>query len=287
MKAIDVSCWQTNIDYNAVKASGIDTVIIRAGFGRETTQKDSQFENHYKNAKAAGMNVGAYWYSYAESTSDAITEAKACIACLSGKTFDLPIYYDMEESWQIPFGSSTLTRMAENFCNTIESAGYCGGVYANAGWFTYYLNYSALASSYSIWLAQWQSSTYSYACDIWQYSEDGRVSGISDYVDMNEIINPNVIKSYSGGSEPKGGTVELTVKILAKSGYTNSGEQVKTIQRLLSSMGYKGSDGKALTIDGIFGANTEYAVKKYQAANGLTADGIVGNNTWKKITGAT
>ena len=65
--AIDVSYCQTGVDYNKVKKSGIDAVIIRAGFGKETYQKDSEFETHYKNAKKAGLAVGVYWYSYAYS----------------------------------------------------------------------------------------------------------------------------------------------------------------------------------------------------------------------------
>lgn len=94
--------------------------------------------------------------------------------------------------------------------------------------------------------------------------------------------------TYSEGtSETKGETIVLNVNYLAKSGYTSSGTQVKTVQRLLNSLGYKGADGKALTVDGAFGNNTDYAVKKYQSANKLTADGIVGPATWKKITGAT
>lgn len=72
-------------------------MIIRAGYGRETYQKDSEFETHYRNAKAAGLKVGAYWYSYADGVSDAINEANACLACIKGKSFDYPIYYDLEE----------------------------------------------------------------------------------------------------------------------------------------------------------------------------------------------
>ena len=71
--AVDVSFCQTNVDYNKVKADGIDTVIIRAGFGRETYQKDAQFEEHYKRAKAAGLKVGVYWFSYAYSVAEAKT----------------------------------------------------------------------------------------------------------------------------------------------------------------------------------------------------------------------
>lgn len=281
IQAIDVSTWQSGIDFNAVKAAGISAVLIRAGYGREVSQKDSQFENHYKGAKAAGLKVGVYWYSYADSVSDARKEAQACLSVLNNRNLDLPVYYDMEESSQ---AYKDVTGMAIEFCDTVIASGYNAGVYANYNWFANYLDYDLLRSRYSIWLAQW-GSIHSLACDIWQYSEKGRVSGISGNVDMNYVLNESIINGSGGGT--KEATVELTVKILAKSGYTNSGEQVKTIQRLLSSMGYKGSDGKALTIDGIFGANTEYAVKKYQTANKLSVDGIVGSNTWKRITGAT
>ena len=186
----------------------------------------------------------------------------------------------MEESWQTSLGRSALTNMAISFNNTIEAAGYRGGVYSNVNWFSNYLNYSTLASKYSIWLAQWGTSTYSYGCDIWQYSESGRVSGVSGNVDVNIVVNPDVI---NGGA--KGGTCELTFDILAKTGYTSSGEQVKTIQRLLNSLGYKDADKKALDIDGQFGGRTEYAVKLFQKDKGLTVDGIVGQKTWSKLTG--
>ena len=282
MKAIDVSCWQSGIDYNAVKAFGIDTVIIRAGYGREISQKDSRFENHYRDAKAAGMNVGAYWYSYADSVDDAITEAETCLSCISGKDFDLPVYYDMEESWQTAFGRSMLTSMTESFCDTIESAGYRAGVYSNVNWFSNFLNYSSLADRYSIWLAQWGTTTYSYDCDIWQYSEDGYAPGIYGDVDLNEIINPSVI--YGGGARKE--TCTLTFDYLAKSEYTSTGEQVKTVQRLLNAMEYRDANAHRLDVDGIFGDCTDYAVRLFQRDNGLDDDGIVGPATWKALTGA-
>lgn len=277
MRAIDVSCWQSGIDYNAVKAFGIDTVIIRAGYGREMSQKDTQFENHYRDAKAAGMNVGAYWYSYADSIDDAITEAETCLSCISGKDFDLPVYYDMEESWQTAFGRSTLTSMTESFCHTIESAGYRAGVYSNVNWFSNFLNYSSLADKYSIWLAQWGTTTYSYDCDIWQYSEDGYVPGIYGDVDMNQIINENVINESDGGSGQEI-YFDISMPYLAKSGYINTGEEVKTVQLLLNAMNYGD-----LEVDGIFGHATDQAVKKFQRSRNLDQDGIVGQDTWRYL----
>lgn len=88
--------------------------------------------------------------------------------------------------------------------------------------------------------------------------------------------------SSNGGTK----TVTLTFYYLAQSGYTNSGDQVKTLQRLLNSLSCRGINGGSLTVDGIFGANTDHAVKAFQKAKGLTADGIVGKATWKALLGA-
>lgn len=79
---VDVSEWQQNVDYNKLKRSGINAVIIRAGYGREVSQKDNMFESHFRNAKNANLKIGVYWYSYADSVSDAEKEAKACLECI-------------------------------------------------------------------------------------------------------------------------------------------------------------------------------------------------------------
>lgn len=276
-KLIDVSCWNSGINYDAVKASGIDSVIIRAGYGREVYQKDSQFENHYAGAKAAGLNIGAYWYSYADSVQDAITEAEACLACIKGKSFNLPIYFDMEENWQTALGRAKLTTMATAFCQTIEEAGYRAGVYSNVNWFTNFLDYNRLSSEYSIWLAQWGSSSYSYNCDIWQYADNGSVPGISGNVDMNKVINEDVINGSGGGTGQKI-YFDISMPYLAKSGYISTGEEVKTVQLLLNAMHYGD-----LEVDGIFGDATDQAVKRFQKSRGLEQDGIVGQDTWRYL----
>ena len=91
-KCIDVSTWQGSIDFNKVKSAGYDYVIIRAGYGKEKSQKDNMFETNYKKAKSAGLKVGAYWFSYAMSPSTATAEADACLSCIKGKKFELPVY---------------------------------------------------------------------------------------------------------------------------------------------------------------------------------------------------
>ena len=96
-KGIDVSKYQGNVNWVKVKNSGIKFAIIRAGYGRETYQKDPYFETNYANAKAAGVPVGVYWNAYATTTSGAEAEANTCMSILSGHQFEWPIYYDIEE----------------------------------------------------------------------------------------------------------------------------------------------------------------------------------------------
>lgn len=269
IKAIDVSCWQVGVDYNKVKSSGINVVLIRAGFGREASQKDNQFETHYKNAKAAGLKIGVYWYSYAEGISDAVNEANACLECLNGRKLDLPVYFDLEEPWQQSFGKATLTAMAEKFCDTIKKHGYRAGVYANAYWFSQCLNYSTLYNKYSIWLAQW-ANYHTIKCDIWQYSETGSVNGVSGNVDMNIIENPSIIN----GSDtipttdiPDMATVQRWLNKVYNSGlvvdniYGNKTQTaiIKGLQRVLNQK-FKAD----LVIDGIFGRATKAAVRPLQ-----------------------
>lgn len=261
IKAIDVSYCQSGVDYKKVKSSGIGAVLIRAGYGRETYQKDSQFETHYRNAKANGLLVGAYWYSYANSVEDAKREAKACLTCINGKKFDYPIYYDMEESWQAQLGKTPCTSMVKAFCETIIAAGYKAGVYANLNWFNNYLDYATLKKSYSIWLAQWANS-YSKDCDIWQYSDCGKISGISGNVDLDLVLKLTSTSSTTSTTQNRNATV-------------------KDVQTWLNNT-YK----SGLVVDGIYGAKTKAALvkalqtelnKRYKT--GLVVDGIYGSKT--------
>ncbi len=194
IKCVDVSTWQGNIDWKKVKKAGYSHAILRAGFGREASQADNQFERNYKNAKAAGVKIGVYWYSYAVDRADAIKEAEACLSVLRGKTLDMPVFFDMEESFMTKYTKATLTGMAKAFCDTVIKGGFDSGVYSNLNWFTNYLDYPELKALYPIWLAQW-SSAPQLDCDIWQYTSEGTVDGIDGSVDMNIIYSDDVIKS--------------------------------------------------------------------------------------------
>lgn len=263
--AIDVSYCQTGVDYNKVKNSGIDAVIIRAGFGKETYQKDSEFETHYRNAKKAGLAVGVYWYSYAYSVAEAKQEAKVCLACIKGKTLELPVYYDLEESGQTRLGMSALSNIAIAFCDAIKSGGYRAGVYSNLNWLNNHLDYERLRSKYSIWLAQWSSSP-SKSCDIWQNADNGRISGISGNVDTDVIINKNIIKSKSEVKEE-----------MIKKGLTNNA--ILAYKKQLLSLYNAGIIKTKVDSSAGFGDGTEKAVREVQTLAKIKVDGEVGVNT--------
>lgn len=267
--AIDVSYCQTNVDYNKVKNSGIDAVIIRAGFGKETYQKDSEFETHYRNAKKAGLAVGVYWYSYAYSVAEAKQEAKVCLACIKGKTLELPVYYDLEESGQTRLGMSALTNIAIAFCDAIKSGGYRAGVYSNLNWLNNHLDYEKLRSKYSIWLAQWSSSP-SKSCDIWQNADNGRISGISGNVDTDVIINKNIIKSKS----------EVKEEMIKYGAHNTATLAFK--KQLITLYNMKIIKTKVDNSNG-FGDGTLKAVKEAQRAGKVTVDGVVGEKTINAI----
>lgn len=174
---IDVSKWNGNVDYKSVKSAGVTGVIIQCGYGMVSTQKDPYFEDNYKKAKAQGLKVGAYLYSYAQNVSEAKREAKVCLGWCKGKKFELPIYIDMEEDKIAQAnGKSNMTKIVATFCDTVKAKGYKVGVYANANWFRNYLDYKKLKSKYSIWLAQYASSK-DFNCDIWQYTDALMING--------------------------------------------------------------------------------------------------------------
>lgn len=264
--AIDVSYCQTGVDYNKVKNSGIDVVIIRAGFGKETYQKDSEFETHYKNAKKAGLAVGVYWYSYAYSVAEAKQEAKVCLACIKGKTLELPVYYDLEESGQTRLGMSALTNIAIAFCEAIKSGGYRAGVYSNLNWLNNYIDYERLRNKYSIWLAQW-SSNPSKSCDIWQNADNGRISGISGNVDTDVIINKNIVKKSNSGVK------EEMIK------YGSHNTAILAFKKQLITLYNMGIIKTKVDNSNGFGDGTLKAVKEAQRAGDITANGIVDEKT--------
>jgi GH25 family lysozyme M1 (1,4-beta-N-acetylmuramidase)/uncharacterized protein YjdB len=188
---IDVSKWNGSIDWTAVKNSGVSYVIIRCGYRGSSTGvlvEDPKFKSNIKGAKAAGLKVGAYFFSQAVNEVEAVEEASMAVSLCSGYGLNYPIFLDVEGSGGRgdAISRDTRTAVCKAFCATVQNSGFSAGIYANKTWFSEKINTASL-TGYKIWLAQYASSpTYTATrYDMWQYSSTGKVSGISGKVDMN------------------------------------------------------------------------------------------------------
>ncbi len=193
-RGIDVSNHQGTVDWNKVKAAGIDFAILKVGpvYGKP----DDSFERNVAECERLGIPYGVYYYSYARSVEDANKEADRTLAWLGGHHPSLPVYYDLEDSYilQDPdFSKDKLTQIAQAFCNRMEAVGFKSGIYANLNWLNNYLNSPSL-SGYDHWVAQ-----YNWRCDyagsysFWQYSSSGNVPGVNGRCDMNYCFNGSLL----------------------------------------------------------------------------------------------
>ena len=216
-KFLDVSKYQPSIDYKKVKASGIEGVILRCGityWREQVLDKDPYFERHYKGFQEAGLPIGAYYFSAADSVEVAKKEAEYCKSLLAGKRFELPIYYDVECGERMDkLSKAELTEICYAFCESMEQAGYFVGVYANTNYYQNKLNHDKLKDRFTLWLADYrgENADQSLKRDIWQYTSAGKVEGISGNVDLNECYRE----------------FEQEIKAAGKNGFSKEEEALK------------------------------------------------------------
>ena len=184
-QGIDVSEFQGKIDWDAVKAAGVDFAILRIGYGDQNAgDTDKYFKRNVEECERLGIKWGAYLYSYSVNTKEAADEAAHVLSEMKGLTPDLPIYYDMEDDSTLG-AKDRFADIAQTFCSKIEAVGYDAGVYAGARWWKYYLT-SPVFDSWSKWSAQYYKiCEYPSDPDAWQYTSQGKVPGISGNVDVN------------------------------------------------------------------------------------------------------
>ena len=179
-----------NIDWNAVKASGVDYVIIRCGYRGSVSGaliEDESFRKNIKGATAAGLKVGVYVFSQAVNEVEAVKEASLAVSLVKGYNLTYPIFIDTESSGgrADKIDVATRTAVVNAFCQTVASAGYQPGIYASKSWYETKLNMGAIGN-YKIWLAQYSAApTYGGKYDMWQYSSKGKINGIKGNVDLN------------------------------------------------------------------------------------------------------
>ncbi len=189
---IDISEHQEVTDWNAVKEAGVEYVFIRVGYrgyGSGSLEPDEMAQEFYQGAKAAGLKVGAYFFSQARNPGEARAEARFLLREIEGWELDMPVVFDWEyiseEARTANVNRLELTLATKAFCKAIEDAGYQPMIYYNEYQGEHLLDLEQL-KDYDLWLAMYSSRmTHPIAVDFWQYSPTGRVPGIENEVDMN------------------------------------------------------------------------------------------------------
>ena len=191
---IDVSKYQSSINWTKVANAGIDFVMIRCGYrgyGSGVLVQDPMFVSHITGAKAAGLRVGIYFFSQAITEAEAVEEASMAVKLANQYGIDLPIAIDSEYANGGAGRADGLSKSARTaitiaFCKTVTSAGYKAMIYASKSWFSEHLDVSQFSSSYYIWVAHYATTCgYTGRYEMWQNTSKGSVDGISGNVDMN------------------------------------------------------------------------------------------------------
>lgn len=288
VKGLDISSYQKGINFDAIKSS-VDFLILRAGFtgwGGDGTNKnkDSCFEDFYRQAKAKGIPVGAYWYSCANTYEKGKAEAEYLYNnCLIGKQFEYPICMDVEENRHQQVGKAKMAEAIKGFCEYLESKGYYVSIYANSNYFNNYID-TAKLSMYDKWLAVWTSNKPSFnygEYGMWQNSSSGNVGGMrvdTDYAykDYPSIIKSNGLNGYTKGNSeiPKAETPkrksneEIADEVIAM-----KWDVVPRRKELLEQAGYNFETIQAIVNEKL-GVKPKATAKYYTVVKGDTLWGI-------------
>lgn len=266
---LDLSVHNGDLDFNTIKNNGNAFVILRAGYG--TSTKDSRFDEYYEKAKKADLKVGAYWYSYALNVDGGKTEARKMLEVIKGKTFEYPLFIDMEDADQykkkhgMP-SNETLSEICNAFCEIVENAGYYVGVYASESWFNNQLK--NVSKSYDKWVANWGTNNGTLQSDkssvynLHQYTSNYYLAGKRFDRNISYLDYGNIIKGAGLNGFVKTGDTTFTTatketdivvnsKVMIKSGAVYGGlssargkavpsyvlEQIHTVSKIQTNKG--------------------------------------------------
>lgn len=284
-RGIDISRYQGNPDFSKVK-SKVDFVIVQAGYGKFSNQKDPTFERNYSECKKHDIPIGAYWFSYATTAADAKLEAEACLEVIKGKKFEYPIYFDVEGDALTD--RATVSACCEAFCGTLEKAGYFTGIYTSRSpaqsFFT-----DAVLSKYALWLAEYGGKlNWNGDVGIWQNSSTGKIPGIVGNVDTNigYVDYEKMIKSAGlNGFKKESSTKPNTKKVLDNSGFRYGSKNVGVLayKELLILAKEKGLVNTDVDENIHFGKGTEKCTNELLKKWGYKETGIMGGNLIKRL----
>ena len=318
MKGIDISKYQPTMDFKAAKNAGYEFVIIRIGYNKT---KDPYFDSHYANAKSAGLKVGVYYYTISLSESEGVNDANRVSDWIGNKTLDMPVAYDMEEGSMKSSSRKDLNSKQFNaFANVIRAKGFVPMLYTGESMFNNYFNKNMITDH--LWIAKYGSNqglnngapNVGRTVAIHQYTSAAIPSDFyTAKLDRNQLmisyeelmkknntstgttVKPSVpatsytkkqcvkdIQTLLGSLVVDGlcGAKTLAKLPLISKKHNPRHKIVKPLQRYLNALGYDCG-----TADGIAGTKFHNAVIKFQKANSLVADGILGQNSYKKLIG--
>lgn len=249
---IDVSEHQGTIDWAKVK-SKVDGAILRCGYGDDiTSQDDKQYARNLAECERLGIPRGVYLYSYAKTETQAKSELAHILRLIKGHSFQLPIFLDCEESGTEGFASTA----CKIICEGLKAAGYTPGVYSSLSWWN---NYLTSVTSYTRWIAQWNSvCTYNGTYSIWQYSESGKVDGISTAVDMNYCYD-NIEETTDTDNTAKS-TLDILYQV-----YTDKSGWLPVVKNLED---YAGENGEPIKGIRVYLKGDTLNVTTHQLSNG-------------------
>lgn len=265
-KGIDVSSHQGIIDWNLVKASDVEFVIIRCGWGQDMEKQDDEnWQRNVEECERLGIPYGVYFFSYADNIEKAQGEARHILRLLQGHHPSYPVYYDLEDnSYTHNVTPAQYAEIAKTFCTALEKAGYQTGIYSGKYWFETKLTDSYFNTKEK-WVAQYSSAcTYAGTYGMWQATDKGRVPGINGDVDVNFLIEKAPVRVNLKAASASYNRQKLVWgKAPGATGYE--------IYRATSGGKYskiKTTAGNSLTVSAVTGQNYYYKVRGFKNVNG-------------------
>lgn len=256
MKGVDISHHNGNLKMGLLRSAGYDFAIMKVSEGNGIN--DRKFETYYSEAKEIGLPVGAYVFSHATTPDVAVAEANYALSIINGRELPLGIYIDVETSGQMSIPKEQLRDTVREFCQTVERAGYRSGIYGSEYRAWARLDPGDFPTSL-IWVAHYGKEP-EIPCDIWQSSDNGRVTGFSGVVDTDQVMSERMRNIVSGhtGSNNTNGVVDSGSND-AEPPYIRPDISVMMLQAVMACNGYWNEDVDGIRTDAFRERIVEFA----------------------------